>query len=87
MKTPELKVEGGHYVSAPHGNRIRSGCHHVRTAARACGGCYARVLDVLDRVNSGESGTELTAALFVELKAEGRAPRRKRARESQEKKP
>jgi hypothetical protein len=75
MKRMGLKVDGGFFISEPHGNRLRSGCHHVRTATKACGGCYARAVDVLDRVNSGEAGVELIAALFEEMKRERHQPR------------
>jgi hypothetical protein len=75
MKRSGLKVIDGKFETES-GVLMRSGCHHhPRTAAYACGGCYARAIDVLDRVNSGESGVELISALFEEMKAEKRRPR------------
>lgn len=73
MSGPTFRVEGEHYIEG--NNRTASSCHHLTRARgpklRACGGCYRRLLDVLERVQQGAPLTVI-GDLFVELRAEGR---------------
>jgi hypothetical protein len=70
-----LTVQRKRHIRAD-GLAVQMSCHHepVRGGRplRCCGGCLARVVDVLKRVRAGDS-LELIDALFAQMRAEGEA--------------
>ena len=66
------KVEDGK-LELPSGMQMRAGCHHSRSASKACGGCYARAIKALEQIAAGAS-PRLAAKVMTIIRAEAKRP-------------
>lgn len=73
------KVKARKFV-LPSGNYMEAGCHHTEVASAACGGCYARLMMVLEEIEADPTdAAEVIDELRHALRAEGAAKKKRRA--------